>query len=64
MSEHTADRPDATVSGTIAGWVQAFSPAGDRSALRIAGDPDLASALLDELALSTGREIGQQAATV
>jgi DNA-binding HxlR family transcriptional regulator len=64
VSEHSADRPDATVSGTTAGWVQAFSPVGDRSALRIAGDPNLAGALLDELALSTGREIGQQAATV
>jgi DNA-binding HxlR family transcriptional regulator len=63
VSERPADRPDATVSGTIAGWVQAFSPAGDRSALRTTGSRELASALLDELALSSGREIGQQAAT-
>ena len=63
VSEHAADGPDAAIRGTIAGWVQAFSPAGDRSALRTTGDRELASALLDELALSSGREIDQQVAT-
>jgi DNA-binding HxlR family transcriptional regulator len=63
VSEHSAERPDAAVSGTTADWVQAFSPAGDRSALRFTGNRDLATALLDELALSSRREIGQQAAT-
>lgn len=63
VSEHSTDRADASITGTIAAWVQAFSPAGDRSALRITGDRELGSALLDELALSSGREIDQHAAT-
>jgi hypothetical protein len=63
VSEHLAERPDAAVSGTVADWVQAFSPAGDRNGLRITGNRDLASALLDELALGNGREPAQQAAT-
>ena len=63
VSEHSTERPDAAVSGAIADWVQAFSPTGDRSALRITGNRDLAGALLDELALSSGREVAQHAAT-
>jgi hypothetical protein len=63
VSEHPAERPDAAVSGTVAGWVQALSPAGDRGALRISGDRKVAGTLLDELALSSGREISAQAAT-
>jgi hypothetical protein len=61
ISEHSPERPDAAISGTTDAWVQAFSPGGDRGKLRITGNRDLADALLDELALSSGREFGEQA---
>jgi DNA-binding HxlR family transcriptional regulator len=51
------DRPsDAQLSGTTAAWVQALAPAGERSELRTTGDAQLASTLLDMLALGAGHE--------
>jgi hypothetical protein len=46
--QETADpRADARVSGSVDAWVDAFSPAGSRSALAISGDIGLVDGLLD-----------------
>jgi hypothetical protein len=47
--EDRMDDADARVSGDTEAWVGAFSPDRDRGALRISGDGNLVSALLDEL---------------
>jgi hypothetical protein len=49
-------RSDAQVSGNTAAWIQALSPAGDRGGLTSSGDRQLASTVLDLLALGHGRE--------
>jgi DNA-binding HxlR family transcriptional regulator len=49
VQEQPADGIDARVSGTTAGWVKAFSPERDRSALEIGGDSQLAERLLEGL---------------
>jgi DNA-binding HxlR family transcriptional regulator len=57
ISERPADDADARVSGKTSAWISAFSPERDRTALQIAGDPRLASAVLDGLALSSERAV-------
>ncbi len=42
---------NAQVRGTIAAWVQALSPLGDRGSLTISGDGQLAEQVLDRIAL-------------
>ena len=58
VSESGADVPaDATIAGSVSGWVQAFSPADDRAALTVRGDQRLAGLLLDALALASTRSV-------
>jgi DNA-binding HxlR family transcriptional regulator len=63
IAERSADQPQAKVSGTTAAWIEALSPGGDRSELRISGDASLAAALLDGLAPQPLSESAGQAAT-
>jgi DNA-binding HxlR family transcriptional regulator len=56
VSERETGRADTRIRGTIDGWVQALSPLGERSGLRITGDAALADSLLDLLALSERRQ--------
>jgi DNA-binding HxlR family transcriptional regulator len=55
-------QPDARVSGETSAWVAAFSPERDRSALHVTGDRNLASAVLDGLALVSRRAVSAQTA--
>jgi DNA-binding HxlR family transcriptional regulator len=55
LSERDTGRAGTRIRGTVDGWVQALSPLGERSGLRITGDAALADSLLDVLALSEGR---------
>jgi DNA-binding HxlR family transcriptional regulator len=55
LSERETGRADTRIRGTVDGWVQALSPLGDRSGLRMTGDPAPAKALLDVLAVSERR---------
>ena len=55
IAEGSDESPDATVTGTMATWIHALSPVGDRSALRITGNAALAATLLDLLSLGRGR---------
>jgi DNA-binding HxlR family transcriptional regulator len=52
ITEHPADGADARVSGTAENWIRAFSPGGDLHALRINGEQQLATRLLEGLILS------------
>ncbi len=45
----------AGIRGAPDGWIRAFSPASERSGLRVSGDHLLAGALLDALALGSNR---------
>jgi DNA-binding HxlR family transcriptional regulator len=56
LTEQDGGSADARLRGTVEGWVQALSPLGERSALRITGDHQLATTLLDSLALSSDRQ--------
>jgi DNA-binding HxlR family transcriptional regulator len=56
IAEGSDDAPDATVTGTMATWVRALGPIGDRDSLRLTGNGALASTLLDLLSLGRGRE--------
>jgi DNA-binding HxlR family transcriptional regulator len=63
LRETAAESPDATVTATVDGWVRAFSPADDRSGLSVSGSEQLATVLLDGLALAhAGRESAERAA--
>jgi DNA-binding HxlR family transcriptional regulator len=53
IAEHAAETPDARVTGTTAAWIDAFSPAGNRSGLTLTGDRLLADELLDGLTPSS-----------
>ena len=53
VEEGEAEQADATISGSKDAWVTAFSPDGDRGRLRIEGDRQLATQLLEGLALRT-----------
>jgi DNA-binding HxlR family transcriptional regulator len=55
VSERDIGRAGTRVRGTVDGWVQALSPLGERSGLRVTGDPALADSLLDVLAFSERR---------
>jgi DNA-binding HxlR family transcriptional regulator len=59
ISEGDGGKTDAHLSGTTAAWIRALSPLGERAALRTSGDRRLADALLDIIALSSGRELGE-----
>jgi DNA-binding HxlR family transcriptional regulator len=50
IAERGAPHADARVTGSVAAWVAAFSPAQDRSGLEFSGDTALASRMLDGLA--------------
>jgi hypothetical protein len=63
IAEHAAEMPDARVTGTTAEWIEAFSPAGNRSGLKLTGDGKLANVLLDGLALASALSSDAQAAT-
>jgi DNA-binding HxlR family transcriptional regulator len=52
---------DAQLRGTTAAWIQAFSPAGDRGALLVSGNQQLAAALLNQIALGQGRDVQEMA---
>ncbi len=54
VREGEANRADATVSGSVEQWVGALSPGGQTPGLRIDGDRQLASLMLEGLA--TGAE--------
>jgi hypothetical protein len=57
ITEHVEDgSADAVVRGTMAAWVRALGPMGDREALASSGNTSLAWTLLDRLALGEGRE--------
>jgi hypothetical protein len=58
ITEQAVPDVDASVSGSEAAWVKAFSPEADRDELEISGNRALADALLDVLAQS-----GRRAAT-
>jgi DNA-binding HxlR family transcriptional regulator len=49
VSETSAERPDATVSGDQAGWISVFAPPGDRDHIAVSGNQELAGQLLDHL---------------
>ena len=53
VEEGEAEQADATISGSKDAWVAAFSPDRDRGQLRIEGDRQLATQLLEGLALRT-----------
>jgi len=63
IAERSADSPQAKVSGTTAAWIEALSPGGDRSELKITGDESLAGALLDGLSPQALGDSAGQAAT-
>ncbi|MDQ6748879.1 MAG: helix-turn-helix transcriptional regulator [Candidatus Dormibacteraeota bacterium] len=63
VAESDQGRADAGLSGTAQAWVDALSPAGDRSGLSHRGDRALANELLAHLALAT-RESAELAARV
>ncbi len=56
IAERDAGRADARVQGNVDAWVQALAPPGERSGLEISGEPRLAKALLDALALGSDRQ--------
>ncbi len=65
VEQRPAEAADARVTGSTEEWVIAFSPGGDLSALKIEGKDQLATHLLDGLALSARRAMhatGTQAA--
>jgi DNA-binding HxlR family transcriptional regulator len=62
IAETPDDTPDATVTGSVATWVNALGTIGDRSGLRITGNAALASTLLDLLSLGQGREAAMEPA--
>jgi DNA-binding HxlR family transcriptional regulator len=49
VEEGRAADADARITAPTAAWVRAFLPTGDRAGLRIEGDRDLATRLLDAL---------------
>jgi DNA-binding HxlR family transcriptional regulator len=61
--ERPAEQPDARVTGTTAAWIEAFSPSGNRTGLRVSGDGQLANLLLDGLSQSTARRSDRRPAT-
>jgi DNA-binding HxlR family transcriptional regulator len=61
IAEREAERSDARIIGSQSAWIEALSPAHDRSALRISGNEQLATSLLE--ALSGGIAIGEAAAS-
>jgi hypothetical protein len=61
ISESVDGSSDATVNGTMAAWVRALGPIGERDGLRSSGNVALASTLLDLLSLGQGRDIALEA---
>ena len=49
IEERPAEMSDASISGGVAAWVEAFSPQPERARLELAGDLSLANRLLDGL---------------
>ena len=62
VEERPADHADARVTGTTVAWIRAFSPQADLRELRITGDKQLATRVLDALALLSNRAAGEQIA--
>src|SRR5438067_327504 len=50
IEEDGRDDADARITASTAAWVRAFTPAADRSGLKIEGDQALATRVLDALA--------------
>ena len=57
VTEGAETGADAYVRGTTEAWIAALAPLGDRSRLRVTGNPALAATVLDALALSRGRHL-------
>jgi DNA-binding HxlR family transcriptional regulator len=47
LSEEPAESPDARVTGSVKAWVRALGPVGDAADLSVAGDQNLAAAVVD-----------------
>jgi DNA-binding HxlR family transcriptional regulator len=50
IEERAAERPDASVTGGLTAWIDAFSPQSGREGLEVSGDSALATRTLDALA--------------
>ncbi len=61
LAEAPTGKADAHLRGNTDGWIRALSPLGERDGLRSTGDRRLAQALLDQLALSSGRHLAADA---
>jgi DNA-binding HxlR family transcriptional regulator len=61
ITESIAEQPDATISGATAGWIEAFAPGRDTRGLAIAGNAELARALIETLTPSAAAEQGERA---
>jgi hypothetical protein len=61
ISEGEGGISDAQLRGPTAAWIQAFSPVGDRGALFVSGNQQLAASLLNQIALGQGREVQELA---
>jgi DNA-binding HxlR family transcriptional regulator len=57
ISEVGGEQPEATVRGTIAGWVRALGPEGSSDALTISGRDGLAGAVLDGFTRARSRAV-------
>ncbi|HEY2318585.1 MAG TPA: helix-turn-helix domain-containing protein [Solirubrobacteraceae bacterium] len=62
ISEGSDDTAEATVAGSMAGWVRALGPIGERDGLRVSGNAPFAGTLLDLLSLGQGREAAMEPA--
>jgi hypothetical protein len=61
IEEHTAERPDARISGDKSAWIGAFSPDRDRGRLSVTGDAELAHRALDGLMCASNGAGAQRA---
>ncbi|MGI8507578.1 MAG: winged helix-turn-helix transcriptional regulator [Solirubrobacteraceae bacterium] len=59
ISERGVDKADAHLRGSIAAWIRALSPLGERNAVRSGGDSRLAQELFDIFALAGEREVAE-----
>ncbi len=53
IQERRAEQAEARVAGSEAAWIEAFSPARDRTALSFSGDRQFAESLLDEISVGS-----------
>ena len=50
IAERAAEAPDASITGSLSTWIDAFSPQHERAGLSVEGDASLAATLLDAVA--------------